>query len=56
MNLKKIEKANDPDLAASFAAIRRAAKRAYQVAASTNTRLVVVRNGQCVRVKPKIPS
>lgn len=55
MNLKKIGKANDPDLPASFAAIQRAAKRAYQVALSTNTRLIVVRNGRCVRVKPKLP-
>lgn len=52
MNQKKIELAKDPDLAGSWAAIRRAAKRAAQVAASTNTELVVLRNGKCVRVKP----
>ena len=52
MNQKKIELAKDPDLAGSWAAIRRAAKRAVQVAVSTNTELVVLRNGKCVRVKP----
>ena len=52
MNEKKIELAKDPDLAASRVAIRRAAKRAAQVALSTNTELVVLRDGQCVHVKP----
>jgi hypothetical protein len=52
MNQKKIELAKDPDLAGSWVAIRRAAKRAEQVAASTNTELVVLRNGKSVRVKP----
>jgi hypothetical protein len=52
MNQKKIELANDPDLAASGAAIHRAAKRAKKVAASTNTELVVLRHGKSVRVKP----
>ena len=56
MNMKKIEQAKDPDLAASIVAMRRAAKQAYQIALRTNTQLVVVRNGQCVRVKPKLPS
>jgi len=52
MNQKKIELAKDPDLAGSWVAIRRAAKRAAQVAVSTNTELVVLRNGKCVHVKP----
>lgn len=52
MNQKKIELAKDPDLVGSWAAIRRAAKRAVQVASSTNTELIVFRNGKCVRVKP----
>ena len=52
MNQKKIELAKDPDLAGSWNAIRRAAKRAVQVAVSTNTELVVLRDGKCVRVKP----
>jgi len=52
MNKKKIELANDPDLAASGVAIRRAAKQAKQVAARTNTNLVVRRHGKSIRVKP----
>jgi len=52
MNQKKIELAKDADLAASKAAILRAAKRAQKIAASTNTRLVVFQHGECVRVKP----
>ena len=52
MNRKKIELAKDPDLAGSWIAIRRAAKRAAQVAVTTNTELVVQRNGKCVHVKP----
>ena len=52
MNQKKIELAKDPDLVGSWVAIRRAAQRAAQVTASTNTELIVLRNGKCVRVKP----
>jgi hypothetical protein len=52
MNQKKIELAKDPDLAGSWAAIQRAAKRAVQVASSTNTDLILFRNGKSVRVKP----
>lgn len=52
MNQKSIESAKDPDLAGSLVAIRRAAQRARQLAASTNTELVVLRNGKCVHIKP----
>jgi hypothetical protein len=52
MNQKSIELAKDPDLAGSLVAIRRAAQRARQLAASTNTELVVLRNGKCIHVKP----
>lgn len=52
MNQKSIELANDPDLVNSLVAIRRAAKRAVEVAVNTNTELVISRNGKCVRVKP----
>ncbi|SDX48323.1 hypothetical protein SAMN05216333_13922 [Nitrosomonas oligotropha] len=52
MNQKSIELAKDPDLAGSLAAIRRAAQRARQLAVSTNTELVVLRNGKCVHIKP----
>ena len=54
MNQKKIELAKDPDLAGSWVAIRRAAKRVKQVAVSTNTELVVLRDGKRVRVKPGV--
>lgn len=52
MNQKSIELANDPDLVNSLVAIRRAAKRAVEVAVNTNTELVISRNGKSVRVKP----
>lgn len=52
MNQKNIAFAKDQDLANSLVAIRRAAKRAVQVAVSTNTDLVVSRNGKSVRVRP----
>ncbi|ADL55677.1 hypothetical protein [Gallionella capsiferriformans] len=52
MNQKSIELANDPDLVNSLVAIRRAAKRAVEVALNTNTELVISRNGKSVRVKP----
>jgi hypothetical protein len=52
MNQKKIELAKDPDLAGSWVAIRRTAKRGAQIAASTNAELVVLRNGECMRAKP----
>jgi len=54
MNKKNIELARNPDLAASEIAIHRAAKRAKQVAARTHTKLVVIRDGKIVRVKPDI--
>lgn len=53
MNQKKIEFAKDPDLVGSWVAIRRAARRAAQVAVSTDTKLVILRNGKCVHVKPE---
>ena len=41
MNQRAIEQAKDPDLASSINAIRRAAKRARQIAVQTGTLLVV---------------
>jgi len=52
MNPKPIEQAKDPDVRASLAAMQRAARRAREVAARTGTRLVLVRDGQLVLVKP----
>ncbi len=50
MNQKAIEQAKDRDLAGSINAIRRAAKRARQVAAQTGTALVVQHGEQIDRV------
>ncbi len=50
MNQNAIEQAKDGDMAGSIHAIRRAAKRARQVAAQTGTALVVRRGEQIDRV------
>ena len=50
MNQKAIEQAKDRDLAGSINAIRRAAKRARQVAAQTGTALIVRHGEQIDRV------
>jgi hypothetical protein len=43
----------DADIQGSWAAIRRAAQRARQVAQQTGTDLIVLRAGQVVRVAPQ---
>ena len=50
MNSKSIEQAKDTDMASSINAIRRAAKRAGQVAAQTGTSLIVWHDGKIERV------
>lgn len=50
MNQNAIEQAKDGDMASSFKAIRRAAKRARQIAAQTGTALVVRHGEQIDRV------
>lgn len=50
MNKIAIEDAKDRDMASSFAAIRRAAKRARQIAAQTGTSLIVRHGEQIDRV------
>lgn len=50
MNQIAIEQAKDRDMASSINAIRRAAKRARQVAAQTGTALVVRHGEQIDRV------
>lgn len=50
MNKNAIEQAKDSDMASSIAAIRRAAKRARQVAAQTGTALIVRHGEQIDRV------
>lgn len=50
MNKNAIEQAKDSDMASSIDAIRRAAKRARQVAAQTGTALIVRHGEQIDRV------
>ena len=52
MNPKPIEQANTPDLALVLPALRRARKRAEELAMATNTALIQIEDGQIVRVKP----
>jgi DNA-directed RNA polymerase subunit K/omega len=50
MNPQAIEQATDQDMASSYNAIRRAAKRARQVAAQTGTALIVQHGERIDRV------
>lgn len=50
MNKNPIEQAKDHDMASSINAIRRAAKRARQIAAQTGTALIVRHGEQIDRV------
>ncbi len=54
MNSKVIEQAKDPDVRASVAAMRRAARRARELAASTHTQLILARDGRWIRVAPVV--
>lgn len=55
MNPLPIEQANDPDLRFSFAALRRAALRAREVAQCTGTDLIVVESGEVRPLPPSLP-
>lgn len=50
MKVKDIAEAKNPDLRASVAAMQRAADAARKIAIQTDTFLVVVRDGQIVRI------
>ncbi|MEO8901728.1 MAG: hypothetical protein ABI488_08025 [Polyangiaceae bacterium] len=52
MNPKPIEEANTPELALALPALRRARKRAEEIAIATNTALIQVEDGKVVRVDP----
>jgi hypothetical protein len=52
MNPKPIEQAKTPELALALPALRRARKRAEELAIATNTALIQVQDGQVVRVRP----
>ena len=53
MSPKPITEARDPDLRASVAAMRRAAALARETAIRTDTDLVVVKDGQLIRIPAK---
>lgn len=55
MNKRPIEQAQDPDLRLSFAALRRAAARARELARTTGTRIVVSRDGVVELLDPDSP-
>ena len=50
MNKHDIAKAKDPDLRASMAAMRRAARLAREIAIQTDTSIVIVQDGQLLHV------
>ena len=53
MNNKPIEQARDDDLRLSMVALRRAAKRAREIARSTGTFVVIGRDGVVERLRPE---
>ncbi|MEO7034660.1 MAG: hypothetical protein ABI548_12195 [Polyangiaceae bacterium] len=50
MNPKPIEEANTPELALALPALRRARKRAEEIAIATNTALIQVEDGKVVGI------
>lgn len=50
MSAQDISKTKDPDLRASLAAMRRAAKMARETAIQTNTAIVIVQDGKLVHI------
>ncbi len=50
MTMRNIQEANDPDLRASVAAMKRAAEAARQTAIQTGTNLVIVKDGKLTRI------
>ena len=52
MNPKPIEQARTPELALALPALRRARRRAEEIARATNTAIVQVDDGRVVRIKP----
>ena len=50
MKTKDISEAKDPDLRASVAAMHRASQMARETAIRTDTDLVVMKNGQLIRI------
>lgn len=52
MNPKPVEQARTPELALALPALRRARRRAEELAIATNTFIVQVEDGRVVRIKP----
>ena len=50
MTKQELDKAQNPDLRASLAAMRRAAAAARETAMQTNTAIVMVKDGKPVRI------
>jgi len=53
MNPKPVDQAKTPELALALPALRRARKRAEEIAIATNTALIQVEDGQVIRVNPR---
>ena len=51
--MRDIAEAKDPDLRASFAAMKRAAEAARRTAIETGTDLIVVKDGKLTRIPAK---
>jgi hypothetical protein len=54
MNDRPLHEARNPDLPRSLVALRRAARRAREIAVQTDTELVVVRNGVIQYIRPEV--
>ena len=53
MNPKPVEQARTPELALALPDLRRARRRAEEIARATNTAIVQVEDGRIVRIKPR---
>ena len=56
MKTKDISEAKDPDVRASMAALQRASLQARKTAIQTGTHLVIVKDGQLLRISAAEPS
>ncbi len=54
MNIKSLQDAKDEDLRNALPALKRAAQRARQIAAQTQTAMIVMCDGQMVRKYPSL--
>ena len=54
MNTKSLQEIKDEDLRNALPAMQRAAQRARQIAAQTQTAIIVMRDGEMVREYPSL--